>query len=206
MYVPAHVYAAVFSRYDGKVATEVMLISEGSNSWNDWVDGAAPESRTAIVEILSWLVRSFHAIMCALSRFFHDPGPWLLHALSLSYGFLRHHPYLICLTSLCLFLGPIVLLLPVLLIHEVFILLLLNLSFVTHGLVLGRLVDQYGLLKEHFTESREQVFAFVDTTSATFNKWTTDHLLLRLLRVGAGIIGFWMAYQLWGGYLHTPAA
>lgn len=48
-----------------------------------------------------------------------------------------NHPHLVCITSLCLFAGPVVVLLPFLLLHEIAILLLFNLNFVWHGLLPG---------------------------------------------------------------------
>ena len=105
-------------------------------------------------------------------------------------------------------------LLPLLLIYEIGVLLLFNLSFVSHGLLpgahnvvslsqphltteVGAVEDQYDSLHEHFMESREKLFASVEAATATFNTWTTNHLSLLITRVLAGTLGLYVLYAIW---------
>ena len=53
---------------------------------------------------------------------------------------MHNHPHIVYLTCLSLFFGPVIILVPFLLLHEIAILLLFNLGFVTHGLIPGELV------------------------------------------------------------------
>jgi len=61
----------------------------------------------------------------------------------------------------------------------------------------GSLADRFDNLKEQFVDSREKAFATVDDASATFNKWTTDHFALMLLRLVAGFVGFFLLWELY---------
>lgn len=67
------------------------------------------------------------------------PGCLVAHGLMalLTVVTVHRHPQIVCFTSLCLFLGPMVLLIPFILFHEMAILFLFNLGFITHGLTPG---------------------------------------------------------------------
>ena len=46
-------------------------------------------------------------------------------------------------------------------------------------------------------DSREQVFATVDASTAIFNKWTSDHFILMLTRLAGGVVGMYALYGVW---------
>lgn len=143
--------------------------------------------------IWSWIV----VILPTLSRIFEQPTEWTVKAFYAACDFLHAHPHSIYLISLSIFFGPIIVLLPLLLIYEIGVLLLFNLSFVSHGSLPGAVEDQYDSLHEHFMESREKLFASVEAATATFNTWTTNHLSLLITRVVAGTLGLYVLYAIW---------
>ena len=109
---------------------------------------------------------------------------------------------------------------PCLLVLEVIIIVLFNFTFVTHGLLPGTQIfaflpytkflptlffkgspeDKYESLKEQFMESRESLFAYVESASAKFNKWTVEFPPLLVLRLMAGISGFLIFIGIWNGW------
>jgi hypothetical protein len=112
---------------------------------------------------------------------------------------------------------------PCLLVLEIIILVLFNLYSVTHGLLpgthtihfppfympiscrrhffIGSPGDKYESLTEQFMESRESLFAYVESATAKFNKWTVEFPPLLVARLMAGIFGFLIFIGLWNGWL-----
>lgn len=99
-----------------------------------------------------------------------------------------------------IFFGPIVLLVPFLLSHEIMILFAYNLTYTLHGLIPRSLPDQYEVLRLSFLDVRELLFSFVDRLSNVFNKWTADHIPLMALRLAGGVIGSILLYAIWVGW------
>ena len=116
-----------------------------------------------------------------------------------------------------IFFGPIVLLVPFLLSHEILILFAYNLTYTLHGLIprtlphhtiqctplqnnSDSLPDQYEVLRLSFLDVRELLFSFVDRLSNVFNKWTADHIPLMALRLAGGVIGSILLYAIWVGW------
>jgi len=89
---------------------------------------------------------------------------------------------------------------PCLVVLEVVIHVLFNLNFVTHGLLPGSPEDKYESLKEQFMESRESLFAYVESATAKFNTWTAESPPLLVLRLIAGILGFLILIGIWSGW------
>lgn len=116
-----------------------------------------------------------------------------------------------------MFFGPIIVLIPFLLMHEVFILVACNFTYVLHGLLPGTLLslrtlqqcshqlpgslpDQYETLRLSLLDTRESLFSFIDRSSSTFNKWTAEHLPLMVLRLAGGAFGTMLLYAIWTGW------
>ena len=60
--------------------------------------------------------------------------------------------------------------------------------------------DKYQSLNEHFMESRESLFASVESATAEFNKWTVESPPLLVIRLVAGICGFLVLIGIWNGW------
>ncbi|EAU85785.2 hypothetical protein CC1G_05002 [Coprinopsis cinerea okayama7 len=96
----------------------------------------------------------------------------------------HEHPHIVSLLSLSIFFGPIIVLIPFVLLQEIGVLIAFYLGFFTHGLFpRGRIEDRYEALKEGCMESKEKVFASVEAVTATFNEWTTEYPVLMIFRV-----------------------
>jgi len=89
---------------------------------------------------------------------------------------------------------------PCLLVLEVIILLLYNLNSITHGLLPGSPEDKFESLNEQFMESRESLFAYVESATAKFNKWTVESPPLLVARLMSGIFGFVILIGIWSGW------
>jgi len=112
----------------------------------------------------------------------------------------KAHPHPIHIIFWSIFFGPIIILMPCLLVLELIILVLFNLNFITHGLLPGSPGDKYESLKEQFMESRESLFAYVESATAKFNKWTVESPPLLVIRIMAGIFGFLIFIGIWNGW------
>jgi len=92
---------------------------------------------------------------------------------------------------------------PALLLHEIVVSVLHNLSFFAHGLIQGETsamsyicrystytVDEcFWSLRESLEDSRESLFSYVDASGARYNKLTTDYwpfVVVRLLALCLG--------------------
>lgn len=127
-----------------------------------------------------------------------------------------HHLHVVHIIALSIFFGPIIALLPFLLIHELVISLLFNLSFLMHGLVpginfllfcrqlsytcfaLGTADTHYSYLRKTLLSTKESVFASVDSAGSIYNKWTIDFAPLAVLRITALGLGCYALYEIWG--------
>lgn len=67
-------------------------------------------------------------------------------------------------------------------------------------LFIGSPGDKYESLKELFMESRESLFAYVESATAKFNKWTVESPPLLVARLMAGIFGFLILIGIWSGW------
>ncbi|KAF8157972.1 hypothetical protein B0H34DRAFT_657138 [Crassisporium funariophilum] len=110
------------------------------------------------------------------------------------------HPHPVHIICWSIFFGPIIILLPALLLLEIVILVLFNLSFITHGMLPGSLEDKYDSLKDYFMDSRESLFASVESYTAIFNKWTVDYPPLLVARLAAGAMGLFVLFGIWSGW------
>ena len=129
----------------------------------------------------------------------------------------RAHPHPFHLISWALFFGPIIILVPSLVILEIVILFLFNLSFMSHGLFAGTSIDpglslvinvnflgsveeRFHVLREYFMDTRESLFATVEHWTAVLNTWTMKYPPLLLLRLIAGMLGLFVFIGLWSGW------
>jgi len=116
-----------------------------------------------------------------------------------------------------IFFGPIVLLIPFLLLHEILIISTFYLTYTLHGLIHraslhcktqctltrndpGSLPDQYETLRLSFLDARGLLFSFVDRSSNVFNRWTTNHMPLMVLRLAGGALGGILFFVIWTGW------
>ncbi|KAF8887096.1 hypothetical protein BD779DRAFT_1528118 [Infundibulicybe gibba] len=104
------------------------------------------------------------------------------------------HPHSTYLLALSLFFGPIVVLLPLLILHELLVSMLFNSTLI---LFAGPVDTRYENLRRTFQGTRESIFASVENAASTFNRWTTECIPLLLFRILAGAIGVYVLLELW---------
>lgn len=101
----------------------------------------------------------------------------------------REHTFVVHTIAWSIFFGPIVLLLPLLLLHESGIAIVHSLSFLSHGLIP---YTSYYTLRDSLADSKESISATIESWTATFNKRTTAQFGLLLFRVAAGLVGVYV--------------
>ncbi|KAF9013058.1 hypothetical protein BDQ17DRAFT_1270552 [Cyathus striatus] len=131
---------------------------------------------------------------------FQHPSEWAVVAFYAFINFLHVHPHIVHILCWTIFFGPIVVLLPFLVLHELVFSIVFNLSFVSHGLIRGALEDQYTALKESFLDRREPFFALVEEAAARYNQLTTLCLPLVVVRLAAAALAMYVTYGIWFGW------
>ncbi|KXN89058.1 hypothetical protein AN958_06362, partial [Leucoagaricus sp. SymC.cos] len=131
---------------------------------------------------------------------FTQPSEWILQVFYSTVKLVHAHIYWAHIIAWSIFFGPIVVLVPFILVHEVFIIIAHNLTYTLHGLLPYPLPDQYEALRLLLLDTRESLFSFVDRTSNVFNKWTAEHMPLMVLRLAGGALGTILLYAIWIGW------
>ena len=213
-----------------------------ASSFNEWVLNLFNPSYASPLFVPHCERRRACLALWATDLWTNPSAAWSLNGFVTAYGFGMHpvtlsttilqarrfssvkaHPHPIHIIFWSMFFGPIIILMPCLLVLEVIILLLFNLNFITHGLLPGTQIlslfffyicpkslltpillgspgDKYESLKEQFMESRESLFAYVESATAKFNKWTVESPPLLVARLMAGIFGFLILIGIWSGW------
>ncbi|KAF8963023.1 hypothetical protein BDZ97DRAFT_1066886 [Flammula alnicola] len=196
-----HIKAVAGGSSASQTTTEfagMLLQQEGGLEWSENVFKA---SWAFIVHILTIVWTWFTRLGPSLSlSIFAIPPAWTFQSLFDACSFVAKHPHPFHIIGWSIFFGPIIILIPCLLLLEILILVLFNLSFVFHGMIPGSMEDRFGALKEYFAESRETIFASIEHWTAVFNKWTTDCPPLLVLRLLAGAMSIFILFGLWSGW------
>ncbi|KAF8074015.1 hypothetical protein FPV67DRAFT_781393 [Lyophyllum atratum] len=137
-----------------------------------------------LLRLLTWenLIEFAHNI-------FSRPSQWPVQAFHATQWLFVTHPHVVHIASFTIFFGPIVVLLPLLLLHELVIAVLFNLSFIMHGMLPGSVDDRYLALHSALDDLKGSIFSSVDALGARYNKLTTEYwplVIVRLLGFGLG--------------------
>ncbi|TFK27602.1 hypothetical protein FA15DRAFT_692416 [Coprinopsis marcescibilis] len=199
MYLPSQsVVGLAYIGLSGVTGKHVAQSTEGY----EWFDAILLVLGSSLAHVCLIFGRWSRLIVLFINDIVRNPSVWTFPAFDASYRFFQNHPHIVYLASLSIFFGPIILLVPFLLLQEIGVLFAFNLSFASHGLIPGRVEDHYETLKEHFMESKEKVFASVEAATSVFNDWTSEHPLLMIFRVLSGLLGLYVLYGLWSGWNH----
>ncbi|KAF5317561.1 hypothetical protein D9619_013129 [Psilocybe cf. subviscida] len=157
------------------------------------------------------------AVAATLASWFAWLGPpiaWTFHVLYIVVAFVQSHPFSFHILGWTIFFGPIILLLPALLLLEMFILMLFYSTFLLHGFHTGMcnfflrdlsksLETRFEILKDRFIDWRESLFATVEIWTSYVNRWTTDYPALLVLRVLAGAMSSYLLVGIWISWSST---
>ncbi|KDR83071.1 hypothetical protein GALMADRAFT_238879 [Galerina marginata CBS 339.88] len=157
--------------------------------------------------VLEWFQSVFKCIWALIFRALGTIVTWtrvgpslegMFEAICDAYKFVETHPHPFHILGWSIFFGPIIILIPCLLLLEILILVLFQLSSVFHGLFPAKSpVDRFDALKDYFMDWRESLFAAVEHWTAVFNKWTVDYPPLLVFRLLAGIMSTLILFSLW---------
>ncbi|PPQ77072.1 hypothetical protein CVT25_014885 [Psilocybe cyanescens] len=180
MYIGAASFAPLFmltpplSSSDSEVVVGLHV-----NSASAWLENAFAESWAFILRVFDMFKNWF---MCW--------GPSLV----------QHHPHPFHILGWAIFFGPIIVLVPCLVVVEIATIVLFHLGVVFHGQSQETIPDRFAFLKDYFIESRESLFATVEHWTAVFNKWTVAHPALLVLRLLGGAMGLFVLVGIWNGW------
>jgi len=179
------------------IATELAAMFEQQETILEWLGRILKASWHLMGHVLgefgTWFAR-------ACLWIFEIPVAGTFQAISDAYFFLQQHPHPFHVTGWSIFFGPIIVLVPCLLLLEILILILFHLGFVFHGLIPGSIEDRFDELKEYFMDTRESIYATVENWTAVFNKWTMEYPPLLILRLIAGATSFLIFVGIWNGW------
>ncbi|KAF5361002.1 hypothetical protein D9756_005120 [Leucocoprinus leucothites] len=175
-------------------------------SW-DWAQQFR-ECVTVILEVLGQLFTGFPGSLTGVLGFLFywihkaltQPSEWTVSVFYATVELVHTHIYWAHLIAWSIFFGPIVVLVPFLLVHEILIFFAYNFTYILHGITSHSLPDQYEDLRLSLLDTRESLFSFVDRSSNVFNKWTADHMPLMVFRLTAGALGSILLYAIWMGW------
>ncbi|KAG6813010.1 hypothetical protein H0H92_014748 [Tricholoma furcatifolium] len=97
--------------------------------------------------------------------------------------------------SFAVFIGPIAILIPLLLLHELVVAILFHMNFIFHGLR-GPVDDHYLYLTSVFDDVKGSIFSSVDRWSTTYNKFTSEYWPLVLIRLACLGFGMLASYRI----------
>ncbi|TFK34768.1 hypothetical protein BDQ12DRAFT_689164 [Crucibulum laeve] len=149
--------------------------------------------------LVSWTVRVTPSLVSWIYFICTSLPDWAVKSCVAAYYFCHAHPHPLLLLLWTLFFGPIIFLLPFLLLQEVVFLVLFNASMVCHGLRRGSLTEQYTSLHSLLSEDyKEPVSHRIEQAANTYNAFTTRHPAFFVIRVVALGVGVGVAGGVWG--------
>jgi len=178
--------AAIGTTPSTQAFSALLLDSDSLENVWEWLEDAFRNSWALILRVSNALVTW--------------ASPWTFQAFSDAYSFVHKHPHPFHITGWAIFFGPIIILIPCLLLLEILILLLFQLSSVPHGLTPGSIEDRFDALKDYFMDWRESLFANVEQWTAMFNNWTVEYPALLVLRLLAGAMSLCILFGIWSGW------
>ncbi|KAF8739510.1 hypothetical protein AX14_009292 [Amanita brunnescens Koide BX004] len=108
----------------------------------------------------------------------------------------RQYPHPVHVTAWLIFFGPLAIICPILLLYEVCIAIIFNLTFFFHGLIPGSVERNYLELRERTDDAKQWMFVYVEQATNTYNKWTMESNPLLVVRLVAGATGLYILYRI----------
>ncbi|KAF7348145.1 hypothetical protein MSAN_01767400 [Mycena sanguinolenta] len=138
--------------------------------------------------LVAWLKDIFSAVV----KWTHDTFPvfvaWLGNALSSAAQPIKDHPQTSVIVSGFIFLGPQVLLFPLLIIQAIFLFLLAIIGFRARGIVRGSLAANYQSLCYGGNTPASSLFAILQSIGMKYHALTLSNWVLAIIRLLAGLI------------------
>ncbi|KAK0504345.1 hypothetical protein EDD18DRAFT_1099542 [Armillaria luteobubalina] len=129
-------------------------------------------------KVLRWIQTALVASKDFLVSFFRDQ--------------VKENPRLTLIISIIIFFGPWILLIPLFIIQGAFFLVLTIIGFGVSGIVGGSPAALYQSLCYGGHTPAASVFAFLQSTGASYNGFTVSNVVLTFIRVLAGLVTVYM--------------
>ncbi|KAJ7490642.1 hypothetical protein FB451DRAFT_1220570 [Mycena latifolia] len=138
--------------------------------------------------VVNWLKNAFAFV----GKWAHDTmpvvGAWLADAASTTSQPVKEHRHATLLISALIFLGPQIILLPLLILQGVFLMLLAVLGFGVRGIVGGSPAARYQSLCYGGNTPASSVFAIFQSIGMKYHQVTLSHWVLAIIRLLAGLL------------------
>ncbi|KAJ7716316.1 hypothetical protein B0H14DRAFT_3012976 [Mycena olivaceomarginata] len=137
--------------------------------------------------VLAWFKESFTVV----AKWIHDTIPviaaWLVDASATASQPIKEHPHTALVVSGFIFLGPQILLLPLMIIQAVFLLILAILGFGASGVVGGSPAARYQSLCYGGNTPASSLFAILQSIGMKYHTVTLSNWVLATIRLLAGL-------------------
>jgi len=162
---------------------------DASNRFTEIIEAIARWVSKAFAASVNWL----NNIFTAAFTWIHDTavpavGTWLADAATTASELLMQHPIVALITSALVFLGPQVLMLPLLILQGIFLLVLTLLGFGVHGIVGGSPAAAYQSLCYGGNTPAASLFAILQSIGMKYHVVTLGNWGLAVVRLLAGVV------------------
>ncbi|KAK7048715.1 hypothetical protein R3P38DRAFT_2871094 [Favolaschia claudopus] len=180
-------------------------------STTGWLLAEYPVDDDYYTTIVRWLSQAWTAVVAfvkenfnASVKFIKENFPAVLAWLSGAFEYLsqpiKAHPHASLIISAFIFLGPQILLLPLIILHAVFILIFAAIGFGARGIVGGSPAAQYQSLYYGGNTPAGSLFAIFQSIGMKYHVVTLSHWILACIRLLAGGIFVYVAVGLIHGW------
>jgi len=169
----------------------------GNAGGDDWYTVIAHWVSNAWAAVVTWSKKVFAAVM----KWAHETIPvvtdWLANAVTSASQPIKEHPHATLIVSASIFLGPQILLLPLLILQGIFLLLLSIIGFGASGIVGGSLAARYQSLCYGGNTPASSLFAIFQSIGMKYHIVTLSNWILGTIRLLAGLVFIYVMILLW---------
>jgi len=185
MYLPGSLSLAQYSIFH---ETSSYFLSVAPSGGDDWYTRITHWLSNAWTAIVAWVKQSFTAVMNWIRETYPVVIAWLADAAASASLPIKAHPHATLVVSGLILLGPHVLMLPLFILHAIFLLLLTVLGFGARGIVGGSPAARYQSMYYGGNTPASSLFAILQSIGMKYQTVTLGNWVLAVIRLGAGIV------------------
>ncbi|KAJ6585550.1 hypothetical protein B0H19DRAFT_424070 [Mycena capillaripes] len=168
-----------------------------SNCVDDWYTVFTHWVSNVWAAVMTWFKKVFEVVM----KWTHETIPvvtaWLTDAMTSASQPIKEHPHATLIISASIFLGPQILLLPLLILQGIFFLLLSMIGFGASGIVGGSPAARYQSLCYGGNTPASSLFAIFQSIGMKYHIVTLSNWVLAMIRLLAGLVFVYVMILLW---------
>ncbi|KAG7087936.1 hypothetical protein E1B28_011981 [Marasmius oreades] len=167
-----------------------------------------PDTKTAVYQLLAiglfWILSKIPTLWAYLQLLFNIPPEWPMRVFPSLNSYIKSHPYSCLSYASIVFFGPMTFAIPPVVLQDLTVHILLNLTYLSHGMASDRPLARY----YHSSSSTyvlafapaicrfEVVFSWLENAASVYNQWTTNHMPLIILRLLAAALSVYIVLGL----------